>query len=197
MPLIFTIPFRCLVSAWARIWAYTMCRLICNVSSSTLGWMSTEEVNSIACELIILLGSGYYAHHFLVFSAADCFWWMTMIFCYVLLSLVFNSFLFTYSYYLPCIIKVYVTLTILNIHMDGCSVHLNGSFLDAFSVAAHIPLYLYPFLNTTSKTRPFEYLRLTSLGVIGALVKVFLILIQQCNFLNYVFLPWLLNSAPC
>ncbi|KAE8811479.1 cell differentiation protein RCD1 [Hordeum vulgare] len=33
---------------------------------------------------------------------------------------------------------------------------------------AHIPLYLYPFLNTTSKTRPFEYLRLTSLGVIVA-----------------------------
>lgn len=37
---------------------------------------------------------------------------------------------------------------------------------------AHLPLFLYPFLNTTSKTRPFEYLRLTSLGVIGALVKV-------------------------
>src|SRR5579871_3710704 len=37
--------------------------------------------------------------------------------------------------------------------------------------AAHIPLFLYPFLNTTSKSRPFEYLRLTSLGVIGALVK--------------------------
>ena len=37
---------------------------------------------------------------------------------------------------------------------------------------AHIPLYLYPFLQTSSKTRPFEYLRLTSLGVIGALVKV-------------------------
>lgn len=36
---------------------------------------------------------------------------------------------------------------------------------------AHLPLFLYPFLNTTSKTRPFEYLRLTSLGVIGALVK--------------------------
>ena len=29
---------------------------------------------------------------------------------------------------------------------------------------AHIPLYLYPFLHTVSKTRPFEYLRLTSLG---------------------------------
>jgi len=37
---------------------------------------------------------------------------------------------------------------------------------------AHIPLFLYPFLNTISKTRPFEYLRLTSLGVIGALVKM-------------------------
>lgn len=36
---------------------------------------------------------------------------------------------------------------------------------------AHIPLFLYPFLNTTSKVKPFEYLRLTSLGVIGALVK--------------------------
>lgn len=36
---------------------------------------------------------------------------------------------------------------------------------------AQIPLFLYPFLHTTSKTRPFEYLRLTSLGVVGALVK--------------------------
>lgn len=39
-------------------------------------------------------------------------------------------------------------------------------------LAAHIPLYLYPFLNTVTKSRQFEYLRLTSLGVIGALVKV-------------------------
>jgi len=37
---------------------------------------------------------------------------------------------------------------------------------------AKIPLYLYPFLNTVSRHRPFEYLRLTSLGVIGALVKL-------------------------
>ena len=43
---------------------------------------------------------------------------------------------------------------------------------------AHIPLFLYPFLHTVSKTRPFEYLRLTSLGVIGALVKV-------CTSLNW------------
>ena len=36
---------------------------------------------------------------------------------------------------------------------------------------AHIPYFLYPFLHTVSKSRPFEYLRLTSLGVVGALVK--------------------------
>jgi len=36
---------------------------------------------------------------------------------------------------------------------------------------AHIPLFLFPFLNTTSRQRTFEYLRLTSLGVVGALVK--------------------------
>lgn len=36
---------------------------------------------------------------------------------------------------------------------------------------AHIPLFLYPFLNTSNRTRPFENLRVTSLGVIGALVK--------------------------
>lgn len=40
-----------------------------------------------------------------------------------------------------------------------------------YFLQANIPLYLYPFLHTVSKTRPFEYLRLTSLGVIGALVK--------------------------
>ena len=49
---------------------------------------------------------------------------------------------------------------------------IEGKFwLIKHSRLAHIPLFLYPFLNTTSKSRPFEYLRLTSLGVIGALVK--------------------------
>ena len=38
-------------------------------------------------------------------------------------------------------------------------------------LTAHIPLFLYPFLNTLSNSRPYEYLKLTSLGVIGALVK--------------------------
>jgi CCR4-NOT transcription complex subunit 9 len=37
---------------------------------------------------------------------------------------------------------------------------------------AQIPIFLYPFLNTVNKNRAFEYLRLTALGVIGALVKV-------------------------
>ena len=45
-----------------------------------------------------------------------------------------------------------------------------------------MPLYLYPFLNTSSKSRPFEYLRLTSLGVIGALVKVTTFLPHKKNF---------------
>ena len=40
-----------------------------------------------------------------------------------------------------------------------------------YFLSAQIPIFLYPFLNITHKTRPFEYLRLTALGVIGALVK--------------------------
>lgn len=69
-------------------------------------------------------------------------------------------------------------------HNETRTLFLNGmaflSFLAAvrsdmmwltMRATAHIPLFLYPFLNTTSKSRPFEYLRLTSLGVIGALVK--------------------------
>eukprot|EP01090_Pellita_catalonica_P010550 TRINITY_DN21986_c0_g1_i1.p1 TRINITY_DN21986_c0_g1~~TRINITY_DN21986_c0_g1_i1.p1 ORF type:complete len:280 (-),score=23.43 TRINITY_DN21986_c0_g1_i1:183-1022(-) len=56
-------------------------------------------------------------------------------------------------------------------HPDTRSLFLN----------AHIPLFLYPFLNTVSKTRPFEYLRLTSLGVIGALVKT-----DDSNVINFL-----------
>ncbi|KAG2659396.1 hypothetical protein PVAP13_1KG354200 [Panicum virgatum] len=37
---------------------------------------------------------------------------------------------------------------------------------------AEIPSYLFPILNTTSEAKSFEYLRLTSLGVLGALAKV-------------------------
>ena len=40
------------------------------------------------------------------------------------------------------------------------------------SSSAHLGLFLYPFLNTVCTLRQYEYLRLTSLGVIGALVKM-------------------------
>ena len=63
-------------------------------------------------------------------------------------------------------------------HNETRGLFLNGEYQSrkmsksmAKTNIAHIPLFLYPFLNTTSKSRPFEYLRLTSLGVIGALVK--------------------------
>ena len=40
----------------------------------------------------------------------------------------------------------------------------------AFFLRARIPCYLCPFLNTRNTTSPFEYLRLSSLGVLKALV---------------------------
>lgn len=51
---------------------------------------------------------------------------------------------------------------------------------------AHIPLLLYPFLNTVSKDRPFEYLRLTSLGVIGALVKPCCVEVDDTEVINFL-----------
>lgn len=53
-----------------------------------------------------------------------------------------------------------------------CPLRVLHALLHLPSHTAHIPLFLYPFLHTVTKSRPFEYLRLTSLGVVGALVKV-------------------------
>ncbi|KAF1888828.1 hypothetical protein Lal_00036870, partial [Lupinus albus] len=39
-------------------------------------------------------------------------------------------------------------------------------------MSAQMPIYVYPLLNTRFKSKPFEYLRLASVGVIGGLVKV-------------------------
>lgn len=39
-------------------------------------------------------------------------------------------------------------------------------------IESQLPIFLYPFLSNTSKSNPYEYIKLTSLGVIGALVKV-------------------------
>ncbi|CAK7349001.1 unnamed protein product [Dovyalis caffra] len=46
---------------------------------------------------------------------------------------------------------------------------------------AKLPIYLYPFLNNTNKDRAHEFLRLTSLGVIGALAKV-----DDPNVINFL-----------
>ncbi|KAG2394682.1 uncharacterized protein HKW66_Vig0079430 [Vigna angularis] len=75
------------------------------------------------------------------------------------------------------------------IHMAGKSLVIVG-----ICKGAHIPLYLYPFLNTTSKSRPFEYLRLTSLGVIGALVKVATFIVQKI-LLDDVGLDYICTTA--
>lgn len=44
--------------------------------------------------------------------------------------------------------------------------------LVGYLFAAYIPHYLYPLLNIMNKEKPYEHLRLTSLGVLGAIVKV-------------------------
>ena len=72
--------------------------------------------------------------------------------CCNALALLFVFIFYKCSYFRQCVAS----------HADTRSLFLN----------AHIPLFLYPFLNTTHSHRPFEYLRLTSLGVIGALVKI-------------------------
>jgi hypothetical protein len=53
------------------------------------------------------------------------------------------------------------------LHEIRCLISLIGGLF-----AANIPHYLYPLLNIMNKEKPYEHLRLTSLGVIGALVKV-------------------------
>lgn len=62
--------------------------------------------------------------------------------------------------------------------MESLLYIVNSCPSSLFCSTAQIPLYLYPFLNTVSRHRPFEYLRLTSLGVIGALVKVMQYLVK-------------------
>lgn len=64
-----------------------------------------------------------------------------------------------------------------------------GSNINFSFVAAHLVLYVYPFLNTTDTSRPFEYLRLTSLGVVGALVKVNILWKLKCLGHGHSYLP--------
>ncbi|CAI8619962.1 unnamed protein product [Vicia faba] len=53
--------------------------------------------------------------------------------------------------------------------LQGVASHSDTKML---FIDANIPLYLYPFLKTRNNVPQFEHLRLASLGVIGALVKV-------------------------
>jgi len=39
-------------------------------------------------------------------------------------------------------------------------------------VESRLPVFLFPFLHNTYKSNPYEYIKLTTLGVFGALVKV-------------------------
>lgn len=38
-------------------------------------------------------------------------------------------------------------------------------------IKANLTIYLYPLINTPLRQKPFEHIRVTSLGIIGALVK--------------------------
>ena len=48
-------------------------------------------------------------------------------------------------------------------------------------IHANIPMYLFPFLHTTNKSRECEYFKLTSLGIIGSLVKA-----EQPEIIKYL-----------
>ncbi|KAL5648631.1 hypothetical protein ACJX0J_039440, partial [Zea mays] len=58
-------------------------------------------------------------------------------------------------------------------HLEVCLVKCALFIKIVFRTGCTVPLRLYHFLNIVYKTREYEFLRLTSLGVIGALVKLF------------------------
>ncbi|KAJ4730073.1 Cell differentiation, Rcd1-like protein [Melia azedarach] len=97
-----------------------------------------------------------------------------------LAPLLWNSF-GTISALLLEIISVYCLLSSPNL-TDRVSTRVSNALALFQCVASHpdtrmqflkakLPYYLYPFLSTKNKEKAHEYLRLTSLGVIGALVK--------------------------
>lgn len=75
-----------------------------------------------------------------------------------------------YPYLSPPLLTASVSNRVCNALALLQCVASNGQTRGLF-LQANLPLYLYPFLSTNARQRPFEYLRLTSLGVIGALVK--------------------------
>ncbi|KAF6213322.1 hypothetical protein GE061_011041 [Apolygus lucorum] len=59
---------------------------------------------------------------------------------------------------------------ICNVNVLLQSVAMNINTRTQF-IQANIPLYLYPFLMTTSRSTAFEHIRLTALGVMAAMLK--------------------------
>ncbi|XP_049851241.1 CCR4-NOT transcription complex subunit 9-like [Schistocerca gregaria] len=98
----------------------------------------------------------------------------------ILAPIMWNSF-GTIASLLQEIICVYPTLTSLRLAKYRTGRVCNAvSLLQVIAQHSHtrvpffqanILMFLYPLLNTTFKHRSFEYMRLTSLGVIGAVVK--------------------------
>lgn len=75
-----------------------------------------------------------------------------------------------YAYLSPQVLTASILNRVCNALALLQCVALNAQTRSLF-LHANLPLYLYPFLSTNARQRSFEYLRLTSLGVIGALVK--------------------------
>lgn len=89
---------------------------------------------------------------------------------YGVMAVLLEEIVSVYSFLNPPVLTASVSNRVCNalalLQCVASNSHTRALFLNA-----NLPLYLYPFLSTSARQRSFEYLRLTSLGVIGALVK--------------------------
>jgi len=86
------------------------------------------------------------------------------------IAILLQELLSIYPYLSPPTLSQALTDRICNVLGLYQCIALNSNTRPLF-LQANLHLYLYPLINTSSKQRPFEQLRVTSLGVIGALVK--------------------------
>lgn len=86
------------------------------------------------------------------------------------MTVLLEEIIFVYPYLNPPVLTASVSNRVCNALALLQCVASNNQTRGLF-LSANMPLYLYPFLSTNARQRSFEYLRLTSLGVIGALVK--------------------------
>lgn len=89
---------------------------------------------------------------------------------YGVMAVLLEEIVSVYPYLNPPVLTASVSNRVCNalalLQCVASNTHTRTLFLNA-----NLPLYLYPFLSTSARQRSFEYLRLTSLGVVGALVK--------------------------